>query len=138
MNLARQQAVSGRSRASFWLLPMVGALVLGLVLGRLSVAPPAPEPPAPAQATQGAAAMPGLVPLEQLVERAQQRYEVELLDASLTAARRHERARAVHELRMLTRDGHVLRFRFDALSGDWLEIDGRGQIEARRPLPEAG
>lgn len=82
------------------------------------------------------AASSGLVPIEDLVARVVERYDAQLIDASLTSGRRHENTSAVQELRFMTRQGHVLRVRFDAVTGDWLEVDGRGQIEARR-MPDA-
>ncbi|MFN4262045.1 MAG: PepSY domain-containing protein [Thioalkalivibrionaceae bacterium] len=74
----------------------------------------------------------GLDSIEALVEQVQARYDAQLIDASLSSGLRHEQAPAVYELRFITAERNVLRIRFDASTGDWLEIDGRGQIAARR------
>ncbi len=63
----------------------------------------------------------------------QQRYEGELLDIEMKSGRGWENSEQVYELRLLTAQGNVLKIRIAREDGRFLEIDGRGQIEARLP-----
>lgn len=73
-----------------------------------------------------------LITIMKAVEVAQSRFMGRVIDAQIKPGRPHERAAAVYELRMLTERGNVLRIRLDALTGDFLEVEGRGLTEARR------
>jgi hypothetical protein len=60
-------------------------------------------------------------PLEEVTARVQQRYPGRLLDAQL----RQARGRWIYHLKMLTRDGRVLRVAVDARTAQILGIAGR-------------
>jgi hypothetical protein len=72
--------------------------------------------------------------LDQALARVQQRYQGRVIDAELKSAKpRDAGAVAVYEVRLLTPAGNVLKIRIDAADGRFLEVDGRGLVEARRP-----
>ncbi|ATH77651.1 Cys/Met metabolism pyridoxal-phosphate-dependent enzyme [Vreelandella venusta] len=65
------------------------------------------------------------------IDIVQQRYQGELLDIEVKSGRGWENSDQVYELRLLTEQGNVLKIRIARENGRFLEIDGRGQIEAR-------
>lgn len=117
----------------------------------LSIAVLLPAAPAPAQdAPQGAHATPPTeapaadpwgtgfrpLPLHQIARRVDARYEGRLLAAQMRPPRPPERdagVQLVYELRLLTPQRNILNIRLDARTGRFLEVAGRGQLQARRP-----
>lgn len=93
-----------------------------------------------------AATLPGLLiavadefrpmPFHELAERVTDRYRGRLVSAQAqrpTPAERDLGAELVFELRLVTPERNLLRIRMDARSGRFLEIAGRGQLQAQRP-----
>jgi uncharacterized membrane protein YkoI len=78
-----------------------------------------------------------LLPLQRIIAIATERYQGEVVAAEVKPGKPHEQAAFVYELRLLTARNNVLRIRIDAGSGAFLEIDGRGQVDARRPPDDA-
>lgn len=76
-----------------------------------------------------------LLPLNEIIARVAERYQGRMIDVEIKPGKRHERPPVVYELRWLTPAGAVLKIRLDAATGDFLEIDGRGQLDALRPKP---
>lgn len=74
-----------------------------------------------------------LLPLTEIIARVAKRYEGRMIDVEIKPGKRHEQLPVVYELRWLTPAGAVLKIRLDAATGDILEIDGRGQLDALRP-----
>lgn len=75
------------------------------------------------------------LPFHDLAERVNDRYRGRLLAAGMTRPTPHERALGaalVYEFRLLTPQGNLLKIRMDARSGRFLEIAGRGQLDALR------
>lgn len=106
------------------------APILALALAVLAVAG-LPALPALQAAAQSASTL----PLATIVGKVNERYDGKLVDAEVKPAKKHERAAVVYELRLLTPRGAVLKIRVDAATGAFLEIDGRGQLDALRPKP---
>lgn len=77
-----------------------------------------------------------VITVNEAIEIVQQRYEGELLDVDMKSGRGWEQSEQVYEMRLLTPQGNVLKIRLAREDGRFLEIDGRGQIEARRPLTQ--
>ncbi|GGC75085.1 PepSY domain-containing protein [Vreelandella lutescens] len=73
--------------------------------------------------------------VDEAIAVVQQRYQGELLDIEMKSGRGWENSEQVYELRLLTAQGNVLKIRIAREDGRFLEIDGRGQIEARLPPP---
>jgi len=72
--------------------------------------------------------------LAEALAQVQQRYQGRVIDAELKSGKpRDWGAVAVYEVRLLTPAGNVLKIRIDAADGRFLEVDGRGLVEARRP-----
>ncbi|HDZ48942.1 hypothetical protein LCGC14_0072890 [marine sediment metagenome] len=84
--------------------------------------------------TVGAANAQPLITVNEAIEIVQQRYQGELLDVDMKSGRGWEQSEQVYEMRLLTEQGNVLKIRLAREDGRFLEIDGRGQVEARRPL----
>lgn len=61
---------------------------------------------------------------------AQERYSGSILDVEIDDAEPHERAVAVYEVRLITRDSVIIRIRIDAISGAFLEAAGDNLIPA--------
>lgn len=80
------------------------------------------------------------LPFHDLAGRVQDRYQGRLIGAGAVRPTPHERrlgAALVYEFRLLTPRRNLLKIRMDARTGRFLEVSGRGQIEAlRRGLPE--
>lgn len=112
--------LSTMKRMGFFLLPWA-------LLGCSAEPPAAPAPVAARSAESGP------LDVDAAVARVLARYRGQVLDVDRVPPRSSEQARAVVEVRLLTEAGHVLRIRLDADDGSFLEVDGRGLVEARRP-----
>lgn len=73
----------------------------------------------------------GPIPLAHAMAIAEARYRGRAVDGSLEPGRRHEPP-LVYHIVMRTEAGAILRIRLDAETGEFLEVTGRGQIEALR------
>jgi uncharacterized membrane protein YkoI len=82
----------------------------------------------------GAQTPPDTKALAEIMAIATSRYEGDITAAEVKPGKEEEETPLVYELRMVTRAGNVLRIRIDAVSGEFLEVDGRGLVDARRPL----
>lgn len=63
------------------------------------------------------------------------RYEGRILRVRVDTPRSHERragATAIYEIMLLTPQEAVIRIRLDAQAGEFLTVEGVGQVEARR------
>jgi hypothetical protein len=112
------------------LLPILIALTLALPVAAdaQGVLPPAPE-------TEWAEGFRPL-PFHRVAEAAAARYQGRLVAAETRPPRPDERelgAELVYEIRLLTPKRNLLVIRMDARDGRFLDVAGRGQIEARRP-----
>ncbi|MCC5793236.1 MAG: hypothetical protein JJT85_00695 [Chromatiales bacterium] len=112
------------------------AAALGLLLmvaaggGWLATLPDRPEPgPAPVSWSPGG----GPPTLVDAIGLAQQRYAGTVIDAELRLAAARDTGNDLYEIKLLTGQGQVLRIRIDATDGSFLEVDGHGLVEARRP-----
>lgn len=87
----------------------------------------------PAALLVAAADRPGSRPISvaRAMEIAEARYRGRAVDASLERGRRHEPS-FVYHIVLRTEAGAILRIRLDAETGAFLEVSGRGQIEALR------
>lgn len=83
----------------------------------------------------GAAYAQSFINVNEAIEIVQQRYQGELLDVDMKSGRGWEQSEQVYEMRLLTEQGNVLKIRLAREDGRFLEIDGRGQVEARQPVP---
>lgn len=110
------------------MLCMLGLLPCLSLLGPnriVAPVPPAYADPAPPDDVLAIAA---------IAERVARRYRGRLIAGEIKPARGWERRRGathVYDLRLLTPAGAVLRLILDAHTGAFLEVSGRGQIEAR-------
>lgn len=97
----------------------------------------------------GAAPLPGLaaaqdfnpLPFHELAERVAQRYRGRLVGAGIARPTPPERdlgAALVYEFRVVTPQRNLLRIRLDARDGRFLEVAGRGQLQALRGGAQAG
>ena len=71
-----------------------------------------------------------LLPLQTVLARVDARFDGTVIDADLMQARK---GRVVYEVRLLSRQGNVIRIQLDAATGAFLDIEGHGFIEAQRP-----
>lgn len=124
-------------------------IVLLAVAALLLAAAPRPHAP-PARPQLSDAARPMVIggaaaqdfrplPFHQLAERVHGRYRGRLIGAGVARPTPHERdlgAALVYEFRLLTPQRNLLRIRMDARSGRFLEVAGRGQVQALRPAAE--
>ncbi|MBU3032224.1 PepSY domain-containing protein [Paracoccus marinaquae] len=110
---------------------LVPILLAMLVLPAWYSAGPAPLPlpgPAAAQDFQPR-------PFHDLAERVADRYRGRLIGAEVVPPTAHERdlgAPLVYEFRLVTPQRNLLIIRMDARSGRFLDIAGRGQLQALR------
>lgn len=91
--------------------------------------------PAPAQDVQPLPHDFAPLPLHDAVRLVAERYHGRLIAARLSMPTRHEDGLGVdlvRELRLLTPQGHLLTIRIDARDGQFLEVAGIGQTEARK------
>jgi hypothetical protein len=75
------------------------------------------------------------LPFHDLAERVTDRYEGRLLAAEIDRPTEMEQrlgTRLVYEFRLMTAKRNLLNIRMDAQTGRFLEVAGRGQIEAQR------
>lgn len=79
-----------------------------------------------------------LLPAATIVERALERFSGEVLDVEEKPPKKDEPADAVYEIKLLSARGDVLKLRFDAMTGAFLEASGEGLMDARRPARKAG
>lgn len=100
---------------------------LCLLLGGIAIAAMPGLPDIHAQERQGV-----LLPLQDVLARISERYRGRAIAADLVSGRANEPTDLVYEIRWLTPGNAVLRIRMDAVGGGFLEIDGRGQTEARK------
>jgi uncharacterized membrane protein YkoI len=70
--------------------------------------------------------------LRRALAQVESRYIGQIIEVEVKPGRGYEDTPLVYELRLLTEAGHVLRIRLDALNGDFLLVEGRGLVEARR------
>ncbi len=107
-------------------LPLL--LIAILSLGTGFSLPLARQPAAMAQDFQP-------LPFDRLARRVSDRYAGRLVGAEIRrpSPREHELGAAlVYEFRLLTPEGNLLRIRLDARTGRFLEVAGRGQLQALR------
>ncbi|MCF3974512.1 PepSY domain-containing protein [Paracoccus salsus] len=79
------------------------------------------------------------LPFHELAESLGDRYRGRLVGARIAAPRPWERdlgAALVYEFRLVTPQRNLLRVRMDARSGRFLEVAGRGQLDALRRTGE--
>ncbi|WVJ73773.1 hypothetical protein FLP41_09855 [Paracoccus marcusii] len=109
--------------------PLILVLALMAPLAALPQPAPRPAPPDPwATSFQPQ-------PFHRMAEAVTARYDGRLVAAETRPARPAERARGVelvYEFRLLTTQRNILNIRVDARTGTFLEVAGRGQLEARR------
>lgn len=74
-----------------------------------------------------------IVPLLDAIETARARYAGTIIEADVVPPRPEEFAEIIYELRLLTEAGNVLRIRMDAVTGAFIDVEGRGLVEARKP-----
>lgn len=72
------------------------------------------------------------MPLQQIMAIVTERYQGEIVAAEVRSGKKREGTDIVYELRLLTPRSNMLKIRIDAMSGDFLEVDGRGLVDARR------
>lgn len=105
-------------------------------MGRHAIAPH--QPPALPQHVLGAPAAAQdfrPLPFHDLARRVDDRYRGRLIGAGIVRPTPHEQdlgAALVYEFRLMTPQRNLLRIRMDARDGRFLEVAGRGQIEAMR------
>jgi len=71
-----------------------------------------------------------ILPLQTVLARVDARFDATVIDADLMQARK---GRVVYEVRLLSRQGNVIRIELDAVTGAFLDIEGHGFVEAQRP-----
>lgn len=101
----------------------------------LSLAPtPAPSQPSPGvEALREAIRKASFVPVEKLIEWIEKRYYGRALSVELELELEGEGEVTAYEIEWLTPQNHVIEFEFDAVTGELLEVEGRGLEEARKP-----
>ncbi|MDP5308128.1 PepSY domain-containing protein [Paracoccus spongiarum] len=112
------------------------ALPCTLIAALLAAAPVAAQAPAPA----GPPAPPPIaqfrpLPFHEIAERVADRYAGRMVAAETLPPRPAERdlgAELVYEFRLVTPQGNLLKLRIDARDGRFLEVAGRGQLQALR------
>lgn len=73
-----------------------------------------------------------LLPITQAMAAATARFAGQIVAAELQPGRAEDMADIVYAFRLLTERGDMLALRVDAVSGQILEVDGRGLVDARR------
>lgn len=76
-----------------------------------------------------------ILALPRILEIVSERYIGEVIDVDLDGQleRKDDDDDFVYEVRLLTRNGNILRIRIDAEDGELVGVDGHGFIEALRP-----
>ena len=109
-------------------------LVLAAALPLAVWSQPAPDaPPAPPPDPWATSFQPQ--PFHRMAEAVTARYQGRLVAAETRPPLPHERAAGVeliYEFRLVTPQRNILNIRVDARTGRFLEVAGRGQLEARR------
>ncbi len=72
----------------------------------------------------------GVLPLAAVLARVNGRFDGTVLDADI---RGDDDGRLAYEVRFLTRRGNVIRIRLDAATGEFLEVEGHGFVDALKP-----
>jgi uncharacterized membrane protein YkoI len=114
---------------------LVAVLLLALVAAALPTRAQAPrpaEPSADVESVREAVRKGRFVAVEALIEWIEKRYYGRALSVELELELEGDGEPPAYEIEWLTPANHVLEFEFDALTGELLEIEGRGLEEARR------
>ncbi|MFN3526762.1 MAG: PepSY domain-containing protein [Paracoccus sp. (in: a-proteobacteria)] len=113
-------------------MPILIALTLALPVAAGAQGMPPPDPEAETEPwSEGFRPL----PFHRIAEAASARYQGRLVAAETRPPRPVERelgAQLVYEFRLLTPAQNLLVIRMDARDGRFLDVAGRGQIEARR------
>ena len=70
------------------------------------------------------------LPLSTILARVDARFQGRVLDADIRAG---EDGKLVYEVRFLTDRGNLLQIRLDAGTGEFLDVEGHGFIDALKP-----
>lgn len=121
------------------LIPLVPLLVM-LVVPVMQTAPALaqPAPPAADLVADPWATSFRPMPFHRAAEIVSRRYAGRLVAAETRPPHTHERqigVELVYQFRLLTPARTILNIRLDARDGRFLEVAGRGQLEARRAAP---
>lgn len=73
-----------------------------------------------------------LLPITSAMDVVKARFAGQIIAAELQPGRPEDMTDIVYAFRLLTERGDVLALRVDAVTGDILEVDGRGLVDARR------
>lgn len=73
-----------------------------------------------------------LLPITSAMAVVTQRFAGQIVAAELQQGRPEDMVDIVYAFRLLTERGDILALRVDAVSGQILEVDGRGLVDARR------
>jgi len=73
-----------------------------------------------------------LLPITSAMAAVTARFAGQIVAAELQPGRPEDMADIVYAFRLLTERGDILALRVDAVSGQILEVDGRGLVDARR------
>jgi len=73
-----------------------------------------------------------VLPLPRIIAAVGERYFGEVVAAEVVAGNDPD---LYYELRLITPAGNVLRIRIDAFTADFIEVDGRGLVDAQKPVP---
>lgn len=79
------------------------------------------------------------LPLHEIAESVTTRYRGRIIAADIRPPHPPERqlgAELIYELRLITPQSNLLNIRLDARTGRFMEVAGRGQIEARKPTQD--
>ncbi|KKB08049.1 PepSY domain-containing protein [Devosia chinhatensis] len=88
--------------------------------------------PAWAQAPAEESAQDALLPITGAMAAVTARFDGQIVAAELQPGRPEDMTDIVYAFRLLTARGDILALRVDAMSGQILEVDGRGLVDARR------
>ncbi|MGQ2908974.1 MAG: PepSY domain-containing protein [Aliihoeflea sp.] len=72
-----------------------------------------------------------VLPLSEIIAAVGERYHGEVVAAEVVAGNDPD---LYYELRLITPAGNVLRIRIDAFTAAFIEVDGRGLVDARKPV----
>jgi uncharacterized membrane protein YkoI len=74
-----------------------------------------------------------VLPLPEIIAAVGERYFGEVVAAEVVAGNGPD---LYYELRLITPAGNVLRIRIDAFTAAFIEVDGRGLVDAQKPAPD--
>ncbi|MDF1601116.1 hypothetical protein PZ895_15245 [Mesorhizobium sp. YIM 152430] len=74
-----------------------------------------------------------VLPLPDIIAAVGERYFGEVVAAEVVAGNSPD---LYYELRLITPAGNVLRIRVDAYTAAFIEVDGRGLVDAQKPVPD--